>query len=352
MPRPRASGPRSSRRPATARPARRASRAQAELVALADELGMLLVGPNGQGVVSTPSSLCAQIVAPYPPAGRIGVASQSGNFVSSFMNYAVRQRRRHQPRRVGRQRGQVGVPDFLELLRRRPRDRRGPGLRRGHRRRPRVLRRGRGRWPSGCRSCWSRAAPPSGGAAGRGQPHRLAGHRRPGVRRHVPPGRRRPGRAPSRRPTRWPPPSPPSRCRTGNRVAVVTTAGGWGVVTADAIAGTDLELLALPDDLRRRARRRAAAPLEPQQPDRPGRRRDQGHHPRRCSRSSPATPTSTPSCFLGMGIQSNQGRHGARRARSTPTTGSSGSSAFHERQDERYATAAVRSWPTSSASRC
>ena len=45
-------------------------RLQAELVALADELGMLLAGPNGQGVVSTPAQLCAQIVAPYPPAGR------------------------------------------------------------------------------------------------------------------------------------------------------------------------------------------------------------------------------------------------------------------------------------------
>lgn len=63
--------------------------AQAELVALADELGILLAGPNGQGVVSTPSRLCAQIVAPNPPSGGIGVASQSGNFVSSFLNYAV-----------------------------------------------------------------------------------------------------------------------------------------------------------------------------------------------------------------------------------------------------------------------
>ena len=63
--------------------------AQAELVALADELGMLLIGPNGQGVVSTPESMCAQIVAPNPPAGRIGVASQSGNLVSSYLNYAV-----------------------------------------------------------------------------------------------------------------------------------------------------------------------------------------------------------------------------------------------------------------------
>ena len=64
-------------------------KAQDELVALCDELGILLAGPNGQGVVSTPAKLCAQIVAPYPPAGRIGVASQSGNFVSSFQNYAV-----------------------------------------------------------------------------------------------------------------------------------------------------------------------------------------------------------------------------------------------------------------------
>ena len=63
-------------------------RAQAELVTLADELGVMIVGPNGQGVVSTPANLCAQIVAPYPPSGSIAIASQSGNFVSSFMNYA------------------------------------------------------------------------------------------------------------------------------------------------------------------------------------------------------------------------------------------------------------------------
>ena len=38
----------------------------------------------------------------------------------------------------------------------------------------------------------------------------------------------------------------------GNRVVVVTTAGGWGVVTADALAGTD-------HDTRRRARARVWA---------------------------------------------------------------------------------------------
>ena len=50
---------------------------------------VVLIGPNGQGVVSTAARMCAQIVSPYPPAGRIGVASQSGNLVSSYLNYAV-----------------------------------------------------------------------------------------------------------------------------------------------------------------------------------------------------------------------------------------------------------------------
>ncbi len=61
---------------------------QRELVRVADELGILLIGPNGQGVISTAASMCAQIVAPYPPPGRIAVASQSGNLVSSYLNYA------------------------------------------------------------------------------------------------------------------------------------------------------------------------------------------------------------------------------------------------------------------------
>ena len=85
-------------------------------MALSDERGILLAGPNGQGVVSTPAKLCAQIVAPYPPAGAIGVASQSGNFVSSFLNYAVQTG-------VGISRAvsagnaaAVGVPDYLDFF--------------------------------------------------------------------------------------------------------------------------------------------------------------------------------------------------------------------------------------------
>jgi acyl-CoA synthetase (NDP forming) len=60
-----------------------------ELVRTADELGILLAGPNGQGVISTGASMCAQIVAPYPPPGHISVASQSGNVLSAFLNYAT-----------------------------------------------------------------------------------------------------------------------------------------------------------------------------------------------------------------------------------------------------------------------
>src|SRR5262249_25771316 len=38
----------------------------------------------------------------------------------------------------------------------------------------------------------------------------------------------------------------------GRRVIVFTTAGGWGVLTADACAAAGLEVMTLPDELRRR----------------------------------------------------------------------------------------------------
>ena len=209
-----------------------------------------------------------------------------------------------------------GVADgraFFERLRRRRRAqarRRGQG--RGHRRR----------------------------AAGRGQPHRLAGQRRPGVRRRraarpaCRAGRHRRGGA-----SRPPPPSPPSRCPAGNRVVVVTTAGGWGVVTADAIAGTDLELAAAARRPAGRDRRQAAAPVEPQQPGRPGRRRDPDTVPE-CSSWRPTHPEVDAVIFLGMGIQSNQAQL-MREGRFYPDHGLERIVGFHERQDARYAEAAA-----------
>jgi len=89
---------------------------QSEICEFADQLGLLLIGPNGQGVVSTPSFLCAQIVGPYPPRGSISVVSQSGNFVSSFMNYS-RQTNIGIARAVSAgNAAQVGVAEFLEFF--------------------------------------------------------------------------------------------------------------------------------------------------------------------------------------------------------------------------------------------
>ena len=62
--------------------------AEIELSRLSKELDIAIAGPNGQGFVSTPSDLCSQIVAPYPPKGGIAIASQSGNLLSTFMNLA------------------------------------------------------------------------------------------------------------------------------------------------------------------------------------------------------------------------------------------------------------------------
>ena len=55
-------------------------------------------------------------MAPYPPPGRIGVASQSGNFVSSFLNYA-RQTGVGVSRAVSvGNAAPVGVADYLEYF--------------------------------------------------------------------------------------------------------------------------------------------------------------------------------------------------------------------------------------------
>tara|TARA_B100001142_G_scaffold325275_1_gene378546 strand:- start:7706 stop:9868 length:2163 start_codon:yes stop_codon:yes gene_type:complete len=61
-----------------------------QLVKTANKLNMTIAGPNGQGIISTASNLCAQIAAPYPPSGRISLVSQSGNVLSSLMNHAIR----------------------------------------------------------------------------------------------------------------------------------------------------------------------------------------------------------------------------------------------------------------------
>ncbi|MBA3398419.1 MAG: acetate--CoA ligase family protein [Acidimicrobiia bacterium] len=311
--------------------------AQAEVVALADELGMLLVGPNGQGVVSTPADLCAQIVAPYPPRGRIGVASQSGNFVSSFLNMAVQTG-------VGISRAvsagnaaTVGVADLVEHYGTDPETTVAlsyiEGIEDGAElmsrlgavaaTMPVVVMKG------GATSEGARAAASHTGALAANDAVFDGACRGAGVTRAA--GVEEAFEAAASFATQ---PLP-----AGPNVVVLTTAGGWGVVTADAIAKDgDLVLLELSDDLR--------ATIDKLLPARWSR-----NNPVDCAGGE--RRDTIPDVlelvvrhddvhavvYLGIGIQSNQAAM-MRRSRFYPGNGLERIVDYHERQDRRFADAA------------
>jgi acyl-CoA synthetase (NDP forming) len=312
--------------------------AERDLVALADELGILLAGPNGQGVVSTPAHLCAQIVAPYPPAGRIGVASQSGNFVSSFLNLA-------RASGVGISRAvsagnaaAVSVADYLDFYA--DDDATAVGLayvegitdgaglmaRLGDAasRKPLVLLKG------GSTAGGAKAAASHTGALAADDKVFDGACRANGITRASSVEEAFEAAA-----TFGTQPLP-----SGPNVVVLTTAGGWGVVTADAITrDPDLVLLELPDDLK-------AAIDE--------------HLPARWSRNNPVDcaggetrdtiptvmgliaehPSVDAVVYIGVGIQSNQARL-MREGRFYPDHGLERIVEYHERQDRRFAEAAA-----------
>ena len=312
-------------------------RAEGELVALADELGILLAGPNGQGVVSTPAHLCAQIVAPYPPAGRIGVASQSGNFVSSFLNYA-------RATGVGISRAvsagnasAVTVADYLDYYADDDATAVGlayvEGIADGRslldrlagaaRRKPLVLVKG------GATESGARAAASHTGALAADDKVFDGECRAAGITRAATVEEAFEAAA-----TFATQPAP-----VGPNVVVLTTAGGWGVVTSDAIARDgDLRLLALPDDLR--------AAIDDLLPPRWSR-----NNPVDCAggetrdtipevmRLIAEHPDVHAIVYLGIGIQSNQARM-MRDGRFFPDHGLERIVAYHQRQDARFAEAA------------
>jgi len=220
---------------------------QRELVALADELGMLLVGPNGQGVISTPRSMCAQIVAPYPPPGSISVASQSGNLVSSFLNYAVESGIGVSKAVSCGNSAQTTLADFLAYFAADPETRvaltylEGVGdgagfiesVRHLTARKPLVLVKG------GVAAEGARAAASHTGS--------LATNDRvfDGVLRQC---------GALRAPTiemafEWAATLATQPLPRGRRVVVFTTAGGWGVLAADACAQAGLTLVPLPAEV-------------------------------------------------------------------------------------------------------
>ena len=308
--------------------------AELQLVETAKAANVLLAGPNGQGVVSTPSSLCAQIVAPYPPAGAISIASQSGNFVSSFMNLA-------RATGVGVARAvsagnaaAVDVADYIEWL---SRDTATAtvlsyieGVTDGQRlrtalelavaRKPVVLLKG------GASAEGARAASSHTGALASNDDVFSGLCRQIGVVRAA--GVEEAFDAAAFFAT--------SPLPKGNRVAILTTAGGWGVVTADALSVDGrLQLAALPDDVMARLDGLLVA-------------RWSRNNPIDCAGGETrdtvteimdivAAHDSIDSLiFLGIGIQSNQAKM-MRSGGFFPDHGLERIVSYHEKQDERYA---------------
>jgi acetyltransferase len=309
-------------------------RAEAELVALADELGILLAGPNGQGVVSTPVHLCAQIVAPYPPTGSIGVASQSGNFVSSFLNFA-------RATGVGISRAvsagnaaAVSVADYLDFYADDAATSVGlayiEGITDGRAlmdrlasaaaRKPLVVLKG------GVTEGGARAAASHTGALAADDKIFDGECRAAGITRAA--SVEEAFEAAATFATQPPP--------RGPNVVVLTTAGGWGVVTSDAITrDRDLVLLPLPTDLR--------DAIDAELPPRWSR-----NNPVDCAGGETrdtiprvmelvaSHPDVDAVIYLGLGIQSNQARM-MRLGRFYPDHGLARIVEYHERQDARFA---------------
>ena len=309
-----------------------------DLVALADELGILLAGPNGQGVVSTPAKLCAQIVAPYPPAGAIGVASQSGNFVSSFMNYA-RQTGVGISRAVSAgNAAALGVADLIEWYATDDATKVAlayvEGIVNGHSlmsrlgkvasRKPVVLVKG------GATENGARAAARHTGALAANDSVFDGACRAAGVVRAA-----TVEEAFDTAASFATQPLP-----KGPNVVVLTTAGGWGVVTSDAIAlDGSLNLMSLPEDLK--------ASIDTKLPPRwsknnpvdcaGGETRDTIPEVMELIASHPEVDAVI---YLGIGIQANQARL-MREGRFYPDHGLERIVEYHERQDARFAQAAI-----------
>jgi acetyltransferase len=125
----------------------------------------------------------------------------------------------------------------------------------------------------------------------------------------------------------------------GPNVVVVTTVGGWGVATADALGRSELVLATLPDDLR--------ADLDRILPPRWSRNNPidlAGSETRDTVPEVLALVAGHPAVdaviFLGIGIQSNQARM-MRTGDFHPGHGLERVVQFHERQDARYAEVAA-----------
>jgi acetyltransferase len=262
-----------------------------QLVALADELDMVIVGPNGQGLVSTSVSMCAQLeLADYLAY----FAEDPDTAVSLSYLEGIEDGRR-----------------FLEVARRHT----------AHK--PLVVLRG------GVTALGKRAASSHTGA--------LASDDRifQGVCRQA--GISRAGtveEAYEVAATFATQPLP-----RGRRTLLITAAGGWGVLTADACVAAGLDLIPLPDDLRAEIDKRAPARWSGGNPIdlAGGERRETVPEVLEFAAAHPEVDAIV---YLGIGIQAAQGQV-FRSGPFHPGYGLDRMAEFHARQDRRYALAAT-----------
>jgi acetyltransferase len=308
-----------------------------ELVRTAAAHDMLLAGPNGQGVISTPASMCAQMVAPYPLPGPVSVVSQSGNLLSALLNYAILSGVGVSKAISCGNSAQTTLAEYLEYFAADPETTvalaylegvgNGPAFLAAVRRltaaKPLVVLKG-GAAPAGQRA----AASHTGALATddrlfTGVCRQLGAVRAPALEQAW----------------EWAASFATQPLPRGRRVVICSTAGGWGVLTADACTAASLDVIPLPAEVR--ARVDALVPS-----------RWSGGNPIDLAGGETrdtvpdvldlvcAHPEVDAVILLGIGIQSNQAR-AFRTGPFFPDHGLARISDFHERQDRRYAEAAI-----------
>ncbi|MFI5315211.1 MAG: CoA-binding protein [Myxococcota bacterium] len=307
------------------------------LVALGRELGIAIAGPNGQGLISTAVSMCAQIVAPYPPPGPISVVSQSGNLASSFMSYGALCG-------VGMSKAiscgnsaMLELSDYLEYYGEDPDTavslaylegvgdgRRFVDVARAHTaRKPLVVVRG------GVTSAGKRAASSHTGALASDDRIFSGICRQLGITRSETVEEAYEAAAAFAT-------QPLPR---GPRTLIFTVAGGWGVLTSDACVQAGLELIPLPDDLRAAIDTMVPARWSRSNPIDLAGGETRDTIPEVLERMA-AHPDVDAIVYLGIGIQASQAQM-FRGGPFWPGYGLERIGTFHESQDRRYALAAA-----------
>lgn len=307
------------------------------LVALGQELGVLIAGPNGQGLISTPVSMCAQIVAPYPPPGPISIASQSGNLVSSYMNYACLTGIGVSKAISCGNSAQLELADYLEYFAEDPETRVSlsylEGVEDGRRflevarahtaRKPLVVVRG------GVTGAGKSAASSHTGALASDDLIFSGVCRQAGITRAQTIEEAWDAAASFAT-------QPLPR---GPRTLIFTVAGGWGVLTADACIEAGLELIELPDDLRKAIDEMVPSRWSRSNPIDLAGGETRDTIPEVLERMA-AHPDVDAIIYLGIGIQAAQAQM-FRSGPFYPGYGLDRIGSFHEAQDRRYALAAA-----------